>query len=108
MKALLLARSQGNRPSKMSCSMRGELIPSTWLAFVVGISRFIHVTEYDVSILFATLSSLDLVVWVFTQGKMLEVGFTLSGLVGITIAITCFNTCAFFLSTAPGFKQFWL
>ena len=32
--------------------------------------------EFDVSILFATLSSLDLPVWVFTKGKMVEARFT--------------------------------
>ena len=48
--------------------------------------------ECDILILFATLSSLDLPVWVFTQGKMTEDGFTWCGLVRITVAIMCFQT----------------
>ena len=51
---------------------------------MVGRSRFIYVAEFDVSILFAALSSIDLPAWVSTQGKMMEVDITWCGLVGIT------------------------
>ena len=90
----------------------------------------VHICEADigVSILFSTLLSLDLPVWVFTQGKVMEASFTWCGLVKMTIAIMCFQMGALFhwrgqgvslflfffncfllfflLSVAPGFNQF--
>ena len=39
-------------------------------------SRFLYEAEFDVSILSATLSGLDLPVWVFTQDNVVKAGFT--------------------------------
>ena len=69
---------------------------------MVVTSRFVHEADFDVSILFGTLSGLDFPVWVFTQGKVVEIGFTWCGQVRITIAIKCLQTGVMFFMGGRG------
>ena len=79
----MLFRSQSNRLSRLS----GSMATSGWSLW--SLTRFIYEAEFNVLILFETLSSLDLPVWVFTQGEVVVVGFIWCGLVRITILVSC-------------------
>ena len=54
-----MARSQDNPFSKMYCSMRCDCSSNARPAFVVVMPRFLDDAEFDVSVLFSTLFSLD-------------------------------------------------
>ena len=64
---------------------------------MVVMSQVIYEAVFDVSILFATLSILDMLVWVFTRGKVVEADFNRCGLVRITIVIKCSFTLVLFI-----------